>query len=79
LAERCPWIVDGGPCQHGLESTIIDLSSPHRVRLLRPGPVTLESLSEKLGSIEVITTSKKDVAQMAPGMLERHYSPKTKS
>lgn len=78
LAERCPWIVEGGACQHGLESTIIDLSSPNRVRLLRPGPITLESLREKLGAIEVVTKiAQQDIAQVAPGMLERHYSPRT--
>ena len=79
LAERCPWIVDGGACQHGLESTIIDLSSPERVRLLRPGPITLEALREKLGVIEVVTKgADAQAAQVAPGMLERHYSPATK-
>ena len=79
LAERCPWIVDGGPCKHGLESTIIDLSSPHKVRLLRPGPITLELLREKLGEIEVVTkVASAQTAQVAPGMLERHYSPKTR-
>ena len=79
LAERCPWIVDGGACEHGLESTIIDLSSPERVRLLRPGPITLEALREKLGAIEVVTkVASAQVAQAAPGMLERHYSPATR-
>lgn len=77
LAERCPWIIDGGPCQHGLESTILDLSNPTKTRLLRPGPITLESLKEKLGNIEVVTSSDHQSAQDAPGMLERHYSPKT--
>jgi L-threonylcarbamoyladenylate synthase len=79
LAERCPWIVDGGACEHGLESTIIDLSSPDRVRLLRPGPITIEALREKLGVIEVVTkVANEKVAQAAPGMLERHYSPATR-
>jgi len=79
LTERCPWIVDGGACEHGLESTIIDLSSPERVRLLRPGPITLEALREKLGTIEVVTkVANEKVAQAAPGMLERHYSPATR-
>ncbi len=79
LAERCPWIVDGGACEHGLESTIIDLSSPERVRLLRPGPITLEALRDKLGAIEVVTKiASAQVAQAAPGMLERHYSPATR-
>lgn len=79
LAERCPWIVDGGACEHGLESTIIDLSSPERVRLLRPGPITLEALRDKLGAIELVTKiASNQVAQAAPGMLERHYSPATR-
>lgn len=79
LAERCPWIIDGGPSLHGLESTIIDLSSPNKVRLLRPGPITLESLRENLGEVEVVTrVASTQEAQAAPGMLERHYSPSTR-
>ena len=76
LGERCPWIVDGGPCAHGVESSILDLAQPGRARLLRPGPVPLEQLSAALGPIEVVTrASSQSVAQDAPGMLERHYSP----
>ena len=79
LGERCPWIVDGGACAHGVESTIIDLSAPGRVRLLRPGPVTLETLRGLLGEVEVVTRSAgRQVAQDAPGMLDRHYSPATR-
>lgn len=78
LAERCPWIVDGGACEHGLESTILDLSQPDRIRLLRPGPITLEALQQKLGPIEVWQrAAPAQQAQLAPGMLERHYSPRT--
>jgi L-threonylcarbamoyladenylate synthase len=78
LAERCPWIVDGGPCEHGLESTILDLSQSGRIRLLRPGPITMEMLQAKLGSIEVLQRAgSEQQAQLAPGMLERHYSPRT--
>lgn len=76
LGERCPWIVDGGPCAHGVESSIVDLTQPDRVRLLRPGPVSLEQLEAALGPLEVVTrAASQDVAQDAPGMLERHYSP----
>ncbi len=79
LAERCPWIVDGGDCEHGLESTILDLSTPGRARLLRPGPITIELLRTLLGDVEVVTrAASHQVAQDAPGMLERHYSPATK-
>jgi len=76
LGERCPWIVDGGPCAHGVESSIVDLTQPDRIRLLRPGPVSLEQLEVALGPLEVVTrATSQDIAQDAPGMLERHYSP----
>jgi L-threonylcarbamoyladenylate synthase len=79
LGERCPWIVDGGPCAHGVESTILDLSDPTRARLLRPGPITREALESALGApIEAVARSAPaDQAQLAPGMLDRHYSPRT--
>jgi len=76
LADRCPWIVDGGPSAHGVESSIVDLTQPDRVRLLRPGPVSVEQLQAVLGPLEVVTRAvSQSVAQDAPGMLERHYSP----
>ena len=79
LGERCPWIVDGGACAHGVESTILDLSVPGRARLLRPGPIPLEKLRELLGDVEVVTrAASQQAAQDAPGMLERHYSPATR-
>ena len=79
LGARCPWIVEGGACAHGVESTIVDLSVPGRARLLRPGPVTLEALQAKLGPVEVVTrATHQQSAQDAPGMLERHYSPATR-
>jgi L-threonylcarbamoyladenylate synthase len=79
LGARCPWIVEGGACTHGVESTILDLSVPGRARLLRPGPITLEALQAKLGSIEVVTrAASQQTAQAAPGMLDRHYSPATR-
>ena len=79
LGERCPWIVDGGACAHGVESTIVDLSQPDRARLLRPGPISIETLRELLGEVEVVTRATGPQAvQVAPGMLERHYSPATR-
>ncbi len=43
LGLRAPHILDGGPCRHGVESTIVNLADPAGVRLLRHGPVTLLS------------------------------------
>lgn len=72
-------IVDGGPCQVGVESTIIDLTcSPPR--LLRPGGVTLEQLRQVLGEVEVdpAVTRLMGAGEQprAPGMKYRHYAPK---
>ena len=71
-------IVDGGSCRVGVESTIVDLTE-ERPRLLRPGGITPEELSEVLGDIEVdkAVTSQlgKDDVVRAPGMKYRHYAP----
>ena len=72
LGGRIPLVLDGGPCRHGLESTIVALAEG-RLVLLRPGPVTLEEL-EKFGAVER-TARGGPVA--APGMLESHYAPRT--
>ncbi|MGE9295399.1 MAG: L-threonylcarbamoyladenylate synthase [Puniceicoccales bacterium] len=77
LGERCPYILDGGPCEAGLESTIIDLRDPLQPRLLRPGPIGIEQLSQVLNRPILPAHSaadNKDVS-LAPGQLERHYSP----
>ena len=72
-------VVDGGPCQVGVESTIVDLTvSPPR--LLRPGGVTLEELREAIGPVEVdeavLRLMSTDEKPRAPGMKYRHYAPK---
>ena len=72
-------IVDGGPCQVGVESTIIDLTvTPPR--LLRPGGLPLESLRAVLGEVTVDRAVTGQVAPgekpRAPGMKYRHYAPK---
>ncbi len=75
---RIDAIVDGGSCRVGVESTIVDLSG-EKARLLRPGGITPEQLSQILGEIEVdkAVTSQlgKDDVVRAPGMKYRHYAP----
>ncbi|QNQ83385.1 threonylcarbamoyl-AMP synthase [Lactobacillus sp. PV037] len=69
-------IVDNGPTEIGLESTIIDLSVETPV-VLRPGEITPEQLSEALGQAVLMnkgTTQTKGVPK-APGMKYRHYAP----
>ncbi len=71
LSGKIPLIVDGGPCHHGLESTIVWLHEG-KLQILRPGPITAEQLSP-FG--EVISQA---VSGKAPGSLESHYAPRKK-
>jgi L-threonylcarbamoyladenylate synthase len=80
LREKAPWVLDGGECRHGLESTILLLTDPARPRLLRPGPVSREELEDVLQtSVETAASPPPPAAApaLAPGMLARHYSPRT--
>ncbi len=73
LGDAVDLIVDGGPCEVGLESTILDLSSGEP-RLLRPGGISVEQLTEVLGASPLL--SGRD-APRAPGTLASHYAPCT--
>lgn len=75
---RIAAIVDGGACEVGLESTIIDLTG-EKPRLLRPGGITPEELIEVLGELEidkaVLGQITNDTVVRAPGMKYKHYAP----
>ncbi len=77
-AENIPLIIDGGPCRVGVESTIVDLTEDPP-RLLRPGGITPEQLTEVLGCLTVdkaVTAQiSNDAVVKAPGMKYRHYAP----
>jgi L-threonylcarbamoyladenylate synthase len=75
LGDAVPVILDGGPCEGGLESTVIDLSLP-KPRLLRPGLLDRTKLESTLGLLELGTSSGSG-AMPSPGMLARHYAPRT--
>ncbi|PVI00508.1 translation factor [Periconia macrospinosa] len=79
LDGRIHTIIDGGPCEVGVESTVVDgLSNPPAV--LRPGGVTVEQLRLCPGWENVVVGYKDkhehDIRPRAPGMKYRHYSPK---
>jgi L-threonylcarbamoyladenylate synthase len=71
LGDLVPLILDGGQCEVGLESTILDLSGDVPV-ILRPGGIVVEALEAIVGSIYRV---KKGGAVKAPGMMRRHYAP----
>lgn len=79
LAGRVPCVIDGGPCAHGVESTIVSLVDPAGPCVLRPGPIAIADLEACLGVPVRRAPSHLDSrkAQLAPGMLESHYSPRT--
>jgi L-threonylcarbamoyladenylate synthase len=90
LGDRIDLILDGGPCDVGVESTVV-LMTVERPRILRHGGVTQEQLEQVVGPVEVhcpedngeSPTSTQDHGRgtqagvVAPGMLAQHYSPTT--
>jgi L-threonylcarbamoyladenylate synthase len=71
LGEDIDVLLDGGACDVGLESTILDLTS-EVPRLLRPGGVTVERIESLLG---VGVSRTLAVGARAPGLLPSHYAP----
>jgi L-threonylcarbamoyladenylate synthase len=74
LDGRVDWILDGGPCRYGLESTIVACLSS-RPQLLRPGAITREALESALGS-PIDSGGASQTAPNAPGQLASHYAPR---
>ena len=68
-------VLDGGPCESGIESTIIGFENDEPI-IYRLGSTPIEAIEAVVGKVEI--KNKKEVAPDAPGMLERHYAPKTK-
>lgn len=69
---RCDIIIDGGDCQIGVESTVVDMTGEVPV-VLRPGAVTLEDIREVCGA--GIYGGEYADAPKCPGMKYTHYSP----
>lgn len=75
LGERIDLILDGGPCEVGLESTVVHVHADGTV-LLRQGGITQEDIERIIGSVAVRSSSSSGAAP-APGMLDQHYAPRT--
>ena len=69
-------VLDGGLCDVGLESTVLDCTTDVPT-ILRPGAVTQEMLEKQLGQVKVSGFTQVDagVVPRAPGMKYRHYAP----
>jgi L-threonylcarbamoyladenylate synthase len=76
FGERLQLILDGGPCQVGVESTIVGLTGDQPT-LLRPGGVPAEAIEAVLG-VKLIRHEKPDTAKLrVSGLLDSHYAPRT--
>ena len=76
LAGRIAWILDGGRCTVGLESTVVGVAGDGVITLLRPGGVptaAIEAVAKTVLQRPASATS--SAAQPAPGMLSSHYAP----
>lgn len=72
-------IIDGGSCEVGLESTIVDMTGDVP-QILRPGAITLEMIKKEIGEVTydpaVFSAPSENIKPKAPGMKYRHYAPK---
>ena len=78
---RIPLILDGGPCQVGVESTVVDLTGEAPC-VLRPGAITPEDIAAVVGKCTVAPSVMRPLKEgeiaPSPGMKHRHYAPRAK-
>lgn len=80
LGGKIAHILDGGDAEVGLESTILDLRDPKKPAVLRPGAISAAQIAKVLGRrVGSVRKTKHAAAagEIAPGMLSKHYSPRT--
>lgn len=79
LSGRVDAIINGGPCDVGVESTIISFASDVPI-LLRPGYITLEQLRDAIGTVSLSKAVLEKLGDgetaLSPGMKYKHYAPK---
>jgi L-threonylcarbamoyladenylate synthase len=76
IGTEVDFVLDGGPCQVGIESTVLSLVGPVPV-LLRPGAISRSELEALIGPV-ALASEVQSGPHPAPGMHLRHYSPHTK-
>jgi L-threonylcarbamoyladenylate synthase len=74
LGNSIPFILDGGPCDVGLESTIVGIED-HKIIIYRLGGISVEDIETIVGPVSFRQHTSNP---LAPGMLDSHYSPRKK-
>ena len=75
LGDRVALILDGGPCEVGIESTVVSLAGMNAL-LLRPGMISQAGLEQVIGKIDSASPEMGE-AHRSPGLHPKHYSPNT--
>ncbi|HCX23876.1 MAG: threonylcarbamoyl-AMP synthase [Flammeovirgaceae bacterium] len=73
LGTKIPYILDGGPCSIGIESTIIGFDEQEKPIIYRLGGKKIEDIEAVVGKVKLKINHSSD--PMAPGMLKSHYAP----
>jgi L-threonylcarbamoyladenylate synthase len=78
LGDRVDLVLDGGPTQVGIESTVLSLVDETPL-LLRPGGVSRAALEAVIGPVEVRDATVPDaMPRVSPGLMGRHYAPRAR-
>jgi L-threonylcarbamoyladenylate synthase len=75
LGDTVDLVLDGGPTDVGIESTVLALANANTPQLLRPGMISRKEIEAIIGPVEF--TSATGEAHVSPGLHPRHYSPRT--
>ena len=80
LGDEIDYVLDGGPCRVGLESTVLALIVPNRPVVLRLGGLSVEEIEAAIGPVEIAQphVQGQPAVQLSPGMLTKHYAPRTR-
>lgn len=77
LGDRVDLILDAGPTQLGIESTVVDLAHEPPV-LLRPGSLATDRVTALIGDLATPRAGRDRSRHASPGMLDRHYAPRAR-
>lgn len=71
------WVLDGGACAVGIESTVVDVSGAFPA-ILRPGTISARQIEAVIGPLVEAGNGDETAPRPSPGMLEKHYAPRAR-
>lgn len=81
LKDKVDYVIDGGDCEFGIESTVVKVENDVPI-ILRPGKITVEDILKVIGKVEldehIFKVVEKDEKILSPGIKYKHYAPNTK-